>query len=491
MPTGNPSRSAVVSVPSWMWGGDPTQFFTEAALHSRAVPRVDGDSGAHSRWRLQTRENYLRARPALVTVEHLAGPAAPRPRLHRLAAAAAESIVPDLGGAFLEQIAEMRARAQKTEGLVDNWNHAVYATIDAPPEHLEEIAAAVHHRAVTTTVEERPGERPFEHAGVHLFRRAPAVVHRGKLASILLQTQYSPPLRTGDIENLQQMLGEGRSVFAASEGLFNGTMLGDAYLGPLLGALSPHVWAFPAHRALGTIIYSLGHPLAGTPGRPAELLHLLRSPGPDTPSTVPTLPRDAAADALDWWATQLSALFGVVTDPAVFTDSNDVYYPAKHTQALLTIEQLFWRVSSIQTVHRDANARRVLLFSVLDTLFRVTGRNIEALASRTAAKKRLDVVAETMSPAAAAILLPGARRALAALAELEHGFYLRRQLGADTVDVPDANGEIKSFDPNAATAKYVKVLRNANHGHGSNKENESELSKALLAHHNGKIPHFF
>ncbi len=60
-------------------------------------------------------------------------------------------------------------------------------------------------------------------------------------------------------------------------------------------------------------------------------------------------------------------MFAVLTDPAVFTDHQQSYQPAKHLHALLTVEQLSRRVASIQTAHRDTNARRVLLFPVLDT----------------------------------------------------------------------------------------------------------------------------
>ncbi|GAA1025653.1 hypothetical protein GCM10009557_00400 [Virgisporangium ochraceum] len=36
---------------------------------------------------------------------------------------------------------------------------------------------------------------------------------------------------------------------------------------------------------------------------------------------------------------------------------------------------------------------------------------------------------------------------------------------------------------------YVKVLRNATHGHGAKHANKIEITNALLAHHNGELPH--
>ena len=50
--------AATVTVPGWMWGAEPVQFFAAAGLHSRAV------YGSPDRWRLQTQERYHRIRPS-------------------------------------------------------------------------------------------------------------------------------------------------------------------------------------------------------------------------------------------------------------------------------------------------------------------------------------------------------------------------------------------------------------------------------------------
>lgn len=39
------------------------------------------------------------------------------------------------------------------------------------------------------------------------------------------------------------------------------------------------------------------------------------------------------------------------------------------------------------------------------------------------------------------------------------------------------------------TAEYLKLLRNATHGHGANKKNQVEATESLLARHDGRIPH--
>lgn len=40
-----------------------------------------------------------------------------------------------------------------------------------------------------------------------------------------------------------------------------------------------------------------------------------------------------------------------------------------------------------------------------------------------------------------------------------------------------------------AAAHYLKVLRDATHGHGSNKDNAKGKTNSLLAQHNGRVPH--
>jgi len=324
---------------------------------------------------------------------------------------------------------------------------------------------------------------------VHLVRRAPALVHRGKFTSMLLQAEHDPRARAGDTEHLRAAIRSGELAFNASTGLYDGILVGDAFLGPLLGALTPYIWAFAAHRALGAIVYSLGRPLSGTPGRPTELLHLLPSQGARDTTALPVIPPGAPAAALDWWTARLNAMFGVLTDPAIFTDRAGTYLPGKHLQALLTVEQLFRRVSSIQTVHRDANARRVLLFSVLDTLERLTGRAIHVLCSLRIARQRLEAVTDSVPSGAATILLPAATRAVDALRDTQDGLFLRRHLGSDDIEVPAPGEGTQMLDPDTAVAEYIKVLRNATHGHGSTKGGRGPLTTALLAHHSGNIPH--
>jgi len=475
--------SATVTVPPWMWGADPAQYFAAAGLRSRPV---DGSPG---RWQLRTQERYHHIHPSLITVDHLAGPVTRRPRFDLLAGAARGSVAPDDGQHLPNELAARHRRAGQTCTLVDAIVLWQLQTIAAPLNELAGVTEQVHFGLTTIGAEDDPDRKPFVAAGVHLVRRAPEVVHRAKLTSVLLQVQHDPRLLSGDVDHLRSAYAAGDPLFAASQSLYDGIFVFDAYLGPLLGALTPSIWAFSATRVLGVIVYSLGQPLAGTPGDAVELLQVLPSQGAREASPVPTLPPTAAGQALEWWTNRLSDMFAVLTDPAVFTDRDAVYHPAKHLHALLTVEQLFRRVSSIQTVHRDTNARRVLLFSVLDTLERLTGRPVDVLCCLSFARQRLEKLTAELAPEVGTVLLPAAQRAVKALRRMQDGFYLRQQRGAETIDVPVARGDTRSLKPDQAAAEYIKVLRDATHGHGSNRAGRVGLTNALLAHHDGTIPH--
>jgi hypothetical protein len=478
--------AAIVPAPAWIPKPSLEPFASEAGLRWTAV------AGSPNARRLRTEESYRGVRPELVAIEHLAGPDARRVRLDRLDDVARASMVDDPGGKWPQQLVERQQRAQQSGLLVNGVTMWQLQTMDAPPALLPATAEAVLKALTDVTIAETPDDHPLANAGVHLVRLAPALVHRTKLFTVLLQATYDPRLQPGgDIAALKRVLeSEGESVFAASRSLFEGILIGDNYLGPLLGALSPAVWAFSAHRVSGVIVYTLGAALAGTTGDAAELLQVLPSQGASATMAMPKLPAQAPGAALAWWTTRLNELFGVLTDPAVFTDTTGTFRPPKQLHALLSVEQLFRRVGSIQTDHRDGHARRVLLFTVLDTLERLTGRPVAKLCSRPFAQATLDRLdAELSGNPAAEILLPAARRAIEALHGVQAGFYLARQLGSATISVPDENGSTRELDFDDATAEYIKVLRDATHGHGSNRAKRVELTNALLAHHTGQIPH--
>ncbi|KAA1008088.1 hypothetical protein FVA95_28585, partial [Pseudonocardia sp. EV170527-09] len=285
-----PTR-AVLRAPRWLANGNPAQHLRNAGLHNRPVP------GAADSHEVQTEESYLRRRrPGLIDVEHLAGPTVPVPRLERLLDAQQTADMDyDIGADAVAEVAALQEKAQHSDRLVDGIVVWQAATLCAPAEQLPELTAGVREGLLALRTAGRPEEQVMHSVGVHLVRRSPQLIHRTKLFLLLLQHDHDPRLRDGDLVALQKALDGGEAVFAASQDLYQGVLVpGEVYLAPLLGALSPAVWAFSAHRTLGIIVYTLGQPLQGNSGNAAELLQTLPQQGasPDPArerARIPTL----------------------------------------------------------------------------------------------------------------------------------------------------------------------------------------------------------
>lgn len=278
-------------------------------------------------------------------------------------------------------------------------------------------------------------------------------------------------------------------VFASSAGLYDGITLFDAYLAPLLAAGTPAIWGVNVVRSFGSLVFSFGTFISGTEGDAAELLQLISLAGPREAVEFPSISAHAAQGALQWWTERLNLLFGVLGDLSTFTDELGDYRPDKHLEGLLTIEQIFRRTTSMLVAHRDANARRALSFTILDSLEGVRGTDLLTMCRLKHATKVLARLEEALPADAAEILLPAARRAVQALREMQDGFFLRRQLKTARVELQLGAGAVRSLSPEEATALYLKVLRDATHGHGSNKDSSRAQTAALLAHHDGDVPH--
>lgn len=469
--------SVALEVPPWLWGGVPGEFFTRANL------RVRRSAPGSSLWLIQTEESYNRVRPGLVVAEHIAGPAQKRARYETLTRVARDATVNVnlKGREYQGQLAKVRERAEGSGSLADLFYYWQLMVAVAEPDELAALVAAIHAQLVETPAERDPDLKLFRNAAVHLVRRSDVLLHRTKLVGVLLRVAYDETLAEGDVQYLKEVSAAGGRVFSSSQHLLQGFMLLDAYLGPLLGALTPTFWAFSAHRASGPVIFTLGHTINGTRSGPGEFLHLLPSQGAIRRTwSITDLAPLACSEAVAWWVARLDALFGTVSDLALFADAEGAYSPRKHLQALLTVEQLFRRVGSILTSPRDAHAQRVLLFTVLDTVERLTGRDIDRLCYLPFAKKKLAELESNVPPAASLILLPLARRAVAALKELQDGFFMQR--------LP-ADAQVAGLSKDVAAARYVKVLRNATHGHGAKSAHLVDQTHALLAHHDGDIPH--
>jgi hypothetical protein len=471
-------------MPPWLWGGNLKAFFVEAQL--RSWPH-DAKAG---QWRVQTEEGWRHSRPSLITVSHISGPPLSRPRFELLKKMTAdETPLLEHGDSIVEEVNRLGKRAEETGNPADALAYSQLQTIVARSSELSDVVRDVYENLLQVGIVGNVREKVFTNAGVHVLRREPALIHRLKMPSVWLRVSADERLRLGDISQIQAAAAVGESAFASSQGLYDGIYTLDAYIAPLLAALTPAVWSFHAARTFGTIIYTLGQPIAGTQGSAAELLHVLPSQGTYENMTIPAISAEASAASINWWAGKLNDLFAILGDPAIFSDRGGLYVPAKHLQALLTVEQLFRRVTSIQTSHRDANARRTLIFTVLDTLERLTGRQLPTLCSYAFAQKTLSLLTSSIPAQAAEVLLPAAQRAVSALKELQDGFFIMRHTGSSFIEWNDPRTGINRITPDQAAAQYIKVLRDGTHGHGSNRPNQFARTNALLTHHNGQLPH--
>lgn len=400
-----------------------------------------------------------------------------------------------LGGDDLEAVQSRLDRVQESAekgtaagliapGLAFHQLQTMLADPSMCAETVEAIADDIRECRFTAT-----DEQVFPDSGVFLIRRDPALLHRSKIPAVLLRIARDGKLQQADLEDVKAANAAGEVVFAASDGLGDGFAHLDSFLTPLLGALSPYVWAFSATRLSGSIVYTLGTAVSGAAGEAVEPLQLLPSRGALAATSAPILSPNAPAAAMTWWVRRLDKALSVISDPALFSDANGHYIPAHHQHAMLSLDQVFRRVGSIQRSYRDGDARRVLLFTVLDTLERLTDRRLVELCTHSFALRTLDQVRKGMNSEAQEVLLPAAERAVRALEQLQDGFYLRRQTGATSIDFNLADGSSESYTPEQAAAEYVRVLRNATHGHGSNREGAVPRTDALLAHHDGSIHH--
>ncbi|MGH3628738.1 MAG: hypothetical protein ACRDRL_15055 [Sciscionella sp.] len=471
---------ATTTVPAWLCDGNPAQFLRDAKLHAVELARGSGQ------WRIRTTERYTRSQPSLVLVDALTTPQQIRRRLAQLAA---------------EQPVPGRFQVDFTQ----RWNHATQATdddsqldqnarFDAVTELLSLSQGRTHlappDALVDTVVEIQDvlTSRIGPTTGVYVVRPTRALLHRAQFPLVLLRQAHDPQLRTGNAgAALRQANAQGQLIFNSSRHLFRGIFLLDPYLGPLLAALSPAVWAFSAPRGLGTIVYTLGRPVRGTRGEPAEPLHMLFPSGGWHSLPLPMPSDNAGHAAISWWTSQLNELFGVLTDLAVFTDTTGQYHPTKHLQGLLTAEQLFCRVHSILVAHRDSDARRTLLFAALDALTALTGRDLVYHCKLDSARKTIQQLRDLMQSEAAEVLLPTAERAATALEQLQSGFFLGRHASGNQVTLFYEDGTTSQLGADQATAHYLGVLRNGTHGFTARKGNIQQIN-ALLVHHDGDIP---
>lgn len=458
----------VVRLPPWLGGGNLRGLLTAMGLQSRVVAdglRVCTDEAYRGTTADLVRPLGVQTAKGIQDMFELAAISDPRAEDDLLDAAQTVLNQPDT----VSSLTEIMYRAQ-----------------------LELLAASGRDLAPATEralgwigrlVKEETGQPMLPDVAVFAIQRRYELFGRMWLPRIFQSLRFDARF-TDDGPPDPKIFDPQQLTFASGHELFSGHVMLDAYLGPFVGAMSPGVWCLAAYRSHGAILLSFGRPVSGSSSGPSELLQTIVLPGSQTNfDWSDGFSSDAPQQAVRWWSSRLNTVFAMLSDPVVFRAKDGDYDGTGHFQAALTVEQLFRRVHSALMCHRDAHARRVLMFSTIDTLTSLTGSQVSRLFTLSHAQKVLNHLRVSMPVAAQQILLPNAQAAVDALERVQTGFHLA------SPEKPFIRVGDKDLGLENATARYLTVLRNATHGHGSNKASAREEAQLLLASHTGGISH--
>jgi len=466
---------ASIRLPAWLGGNNILGFANLAGLHLSPIDVTNG------LWSVQTVERFEDRPAGLVsTTPLIRTDGASTVGMARLRALPSTSQYIPIDVDRLQ--AEFNRIVSRRPGDFAAFAAASsFVTATGPDSQLEALTTNVHGQLLS-----EPGGEPFlQTAEAHLVEVSPALSNRYHLTRLLTLLHDDPSLFSNP-----PVPAPGELAISPARFLFSDTTLGlNAYFDPLVTARSPWVWAFTAPRVGALIVYSFGAAVSGRRGEAAELLQLQLPAGGMQSGPRPTdINEEVCRVTLGWWVEKLDMLFSHLTEPANFCDDTGSYLPLRHLQVLLGVEQLFRHVQSILAHDRDRNARRVLLFSALDTLEGLGLCGTEQSATLSHAHTVLDQLSNNIPVEARPILLPNAKRAVEGLAEVQDGFYLRSRVNSSTIRLGAAGGANQEFSKEQAAQMWLRVLRNANHGFRPEPGRNVARTESLLMAHDGTIP---
>lgn len=361
--------------------------------------------------------------------------------------------------------------------------------ITAPHANLSDIVRDAYEGIGRMPIEST-GQSAFPNRSAQLVAASDTLIRRVRLPGILFRFAQDPDaIRT--LTAAVQTGGTERPVLFGSSTDWYHNIIGVVhYLGPLLGCLAPRFWCLPATRVTAVVLFSLGLDVNGFDNIPVEQMQLLPTAGRTDPVPRIEAPSEAWAQSIHWWTFRLNQMFAYLSDPATFGDANGVYVPHAHQHWMLTFGEAFGLMASVQSAGRDVTAQRVLMNTLLDLTERITGADFDRLCTLSYAEKRAAHIREKMPKSAAAVLMPAADRAIAALAQIQQGFFVRRLRGEANVVLHLPDGSVEEKSPERSVAMLLKLFRNATHGFGGKSEaaHKSEVDAALLAQFDGRMP---
>jgi len=460
-------RSAEVTLPSWLYGGDLAGFATAAGWRWEVV------AGAEECGRIRLFERAAGRDGRLVDVRLMAdagnvGQAGAYARLSPLRRHAGLHQTDPT--AVMAELQRLRAQHPNDVGA---WLSAVQIAVTAAT--TEQVAGTLQEALRRNILPSLPD------AATYLIAVDDRLPFRAAALRVLLylasDPTAGPPAQVAD--NL---------IFRSATGLVGDLNIGlHAYLAPLFLSCAPHVWGMTASRAGGVVVIVFGKAITGRRGESAEPLQLF---APITSKAArpprPTFGRQQQQAALQWWVRQLDRLLTEVFDPANYAQGG-VLNASRAFEVHLSTEQFFRTNQSLSVSDRDPIARRTMMFDALDTLQGLTGTHFDTLCMLGHARGVLEDLQSGLAPDVGAVLLPRAVRAVVALRELQDGFFLPSRVSSGSIRLPDSNGPDRAVPLESATATWLRVLRNAGHGFGSRPKVKAR-DDALLVAHDGLVP---
>lgn len=462
-------RSAVVQLPALLWGGNPAGIASATGWQLTALDEAAG------RYSIRVSERRRRKRAHLVEpfkMGHAGNSASP--------------------GTFarLRNLPAFHPMDPATTRLISGHADSMVAGDDRLPSRVSAAVLRMQTCAredlpqhVRSTLTEILLPRNPE-ASTWLIRMRPELSMRFSLLRALLMVEADPGLLARSTNSDPGM------VFRGAQGLLGDTTLGlDAYLAPLLLAQSPWLSGVAVPRNGGVVVLMFGELIRGNSGVASELLQLFhpndgRLREPPTPVAAASLEA-----AFRWWVTQLDSLFTEATDPCNYRRADQTFDIRAQFETFLGLEQAFRNLQSILASNRDANIGRMACFDTMDTLEGLhVGLDFREMSKLSVAERSLGEIREAMPKTVCDVLLPKAEAAVAALRELQDGFFDSPNRTAAGLMLPNKHGVSVETSLSDATAEWLRLLRNAGHSFKSRGGGAGTRSGVLLMSHDGRVP---
>ena len=467
------SDVAIATLPEWLWGGNLREFATRCGWHAERV------SLGSREWRIRLRQPDEDGQSQLISVTKIAD----RENFNNIRSFDSLGILATPIGINLPDWQEItmeveRITRERPNDMAASMYAAILATQNVPDGDLATLVQGILRRFIDD----------FQGMECYLIVFSPEIAQRYAAVRVFLQIDDDPGL----LERTPTPRG-GNMIFSSGQWLFTDTTFGfGAYLAPLFTCLSPWIWAVPAPRCGGVIVYSFGQALIGRRSEASELLQLFLPRGRLSASTRPAIVPGDIESALKWWVEQLNMLFREITDPVRYRRSDGTYDPARNFEKLLTFEQVFRNAQVLAANDRDPQSRRAILFDLLDSIESVRSPSFGDMCKLSTADTALAEVEAVLDESAAKVLVPRARLGRDALEQVQEGFFLPSRVDDTGIRIPNSDGKNRTISRSEAVAQYLRVLRNSGHSFGSTggRRTRSRLAqdRALLISHNGKLP---